>query len=132
MSESDESVVALSPGVAAVALFGVLAAVVVGAAGGFPEPNGFPADASIVHNLGYALFDINLGDIPAEGFLAAFLIIAIALDVALDSAVYLAKRETDGTIISALTTGGSEVVDSDVVGSSDGDAADDADRGGDA
>ncbi|TQQ80863.1 hypothetical protein EGH24_06805 [Halonotius terrestris] len=123
MSEADDdSVVAISPGIAAVALFGVLAAAIAGAAGGFPEPAGFPAEASIVHNIGYALFDIELGDVPAEGFLAAFLIIAIALDVALDSAVYLAKRETDGTIISALTDGGRDIVDGEVAGAADDDS----------
>jgi NADH-quinone oxidoreductase subunit J len=77
------------------------------------EGVGFPADASVVHNLGYALF--NLGEygvatIPSEGFLAAFLIAAVALDVAVDGAVYLAKREKDGSIVAAvgeaLTDGG--------------------------
>jgi len=105
-----------APGLAAVALFGVLAAVILGSAGGFADPAGFPAGESIVHNIGYALFDIGLGEIPVEGFLAAFLIIAIALDVALDSAVYLAKREDEGTIVSALTDGGRDIVDGPVSG----------------
>ena len=107
------------PGIAAVALFGVLAAVILGSAGGFADPAGFPAGESIVHNIGYALFDIDLGGVPTEGFLAAFLIIAVALDVALDSAVYLAKREDEGTIISALTDGGQDIVDGDVAGTTD-------------
>lgn len=93
-------------GLAAVGLFAVLAAVILGAAGSFPQPAGFPADASVIHNIGYALFDIDLGQIASEGFLAAFLIIALTLDVALDSAIYLAKREDDGAIVSALTDGG--------------------------
>jgi len=103
------------PGLAALALFGVLAAVILSSAGGFGEPAGFPADESIVHNIGYALFDIELGEIASEGFLAAFLIIALALDVALDSAVYLAKQEEDGSVVSALTDGGR-----DILGDSDG------------
>nr|WP_231741290.1 hypothetical protein [Halorubrum sp. CBA1125] len=69
------------------------------------EAAGFPADASVVHNLGYALFDLGeygVATIPSEGFLAAFLIVAVALDVAVDGAVYLAKREEDGSIIAAV------------------------------
>jgi len=112
------------PGIAAVALFGVLAAVILGSAGGFADPAGFPAGESIVHNIGYALFDIGLGEIPTEGFLAAFLIIALALDVALDSAVYLAKQEDEGTIVSALTDGGQEIVDGEVAGTDDSEGGD--------
>jgi NADH-quinone oxidoreductase subunit J len=97
------------PGLAAVALFGVLAAVILSAANGFADPVGYPAGEPIVHNIGYALFDIDLGEIASEGFLAAFLIIALALDVALDSAIYLAKQEDEGTIISALTDGGQDI-----------------------
>ena len=117
------------PGLAAIALFGVLAAVVLGSASGFSDPAvGFPAGESIVHNIGYALFDIDLGGISSEGFLAAFLIIAIALDVALDSAVYLAKQEDEGRIISALTDGGRDIVDGEVAGTTE---TDETDRGGD-
>jgi len=66
---------------------------------------GFPADASVVHNIGYALFNLGeyeIATIPSEGFLAAFLIAAVALDVAVDGAVYLAKREEGGSIIAAV------------------------------
>jgi len=69
------------------------------------EGAGFPADASVVHNIGYALFNLGAYDIatiPSEGFLAAFLIAAVALDVAVDGAVYLAKREEGGSIIAAV------------------------------
>jgi len=114
-----------SAALAVTALFAVLTTVVVGAAGSFPDPTGFPADASIVHNIGYALFDIGLGEIPAEGFLAAFLIIALALDVALDAAIYLAKREDEGSIVSALTDGGRDIVAGDVA------EREPADEGGD-
>jgi len=114
-----------SAALAVTALFAVLATVGLGAAGSFPEPTGFPADASIVHNIGYALFDIGLGEIPAEGFLATFLIIALALDVALDAAIYLAKREDEGSIVSALTDGGRDIVAGDVA------EREPADEGGD-
>jgi len=136
MTDDEPGSSSLRPGLAAVALFGVLAAVVLGSASGFGDPVQFPAGESIVHNIGYALFDIDLGGIPTEGFLAAFLIIAIALDVALDSAVYLAKREDDGTIISALTDGGREIVDGDVAGAADREVTgstetDETEQGGD-
>ena len=114
-----------SAALAVTALFAVLATVALRAAGSFPDPTGFPAGESIVHNIGYALFDIGLGEIPAEGFLAAFLIIALALDVALDAAIYLAKREDEGSIVSALTDGGREIVAGDVA------ERDPADEGGD-
>jgi len=107
------------PGVAAVALFGVLVAVILSSASGFGDPTGFPADESVVHNIGYALFDIELGEIASEGFLAAFLIIALALDVALDSAVYLAKQEDEGSVVSALTDGGRDIASTDSPGSVD-------------
>ena len=125
----DEPSSSRAPGLAALALFGVLAAVVLGSTSGFGDPAGFPAGELIIHNIGYALFDIDLGGIPTEGFLAAFLIIAIALDVALDSAVYLAKQEDEGTIVSALTDGGREIVDGEVAGSAE---TDEPDHGGDA
>ena len=84
----------LLPGLAAVALFVVMTVVFVTAP--FGPAAGFPEGESIVMNLGYALFDLELGGIPAEGFLAAFLIIAVGLDVAIDSAIFLAKREEGG------------------------------------
>ncbi|GAB7010567.1 hypothetical protein [Halorubrum trueperi] len=84
-------------------LFGVMALTALSAE--FGSASGFPADASIVHNVGYALFNLGeyeIATIPAEGFLAAFLIAAVALDVAVDGAVYLAKREKDGSIVAAV------------------------------
>ena len=127
MTDDEPGSSSRKPGLAAVALFGVLAAVVLGSASGFGAAKGF-GDVSIVHNIGYALFDIDLGGIPTEGFLAAFLIIAIALDVALDSAVYLAKQEDEGTIVSALTDGGRDIVDGEVAATAE---TDETDRGGD-
>ena len=97
------------PAIAATALFAVMAATVVSAT--FEEAAGFPADESVVHNLGYALFNLSeVAAIPSEGFLAAFLIVAVALDVAVDGALYLARREDDGSVTAAigdaLTDGG--------------------------
>jgi len=87
----------------------VLAATALSA--GFGDATGFPADASVVHNVGYALFNLKeVASIPSEGFLAAFLIVAVALDVAVDGAIYLARREDDGSVVAAigeaLTDGG--------------------------
>lgn len=81
----------LLPGLAAVALFLVLAAVALTSS--FEDPAGFAEGANITANLGYALFNIPAGDVPSEGFLAAFLIVAIVLDAALDGAVMLARRD---------------------------------------
>ncbi|WP_435162067.1 hypothetical protein [Halorubrum sp. SY-15] len=99
----------LLPAVAVAGLFAVLAATTLSA--GFGDAAGFPADASVVHNVGYALFNLDeAASIPSEGFLAAFLIVAVALDVAVDGAIYLARREDDGSVVAAigeaLTDGG--------------------------
>ncbi|TKX74534.1 hypothetical protein EXE46_08320 [Halorubrum sp. GN11_10-6_MGM] len=104
MSNDESRGSRIAPAIAVGALFAVLAATVNAATFGFGEV-GFPADASVVHNIGYALFDLGAYDVatvPAEGFLAAFLIAAVALDVAVDGAVYLAKREEGDSIVSAL------------------------------
>ncbi|WP_317987387.1 proton-conducting membrane transporter [Haloprofundus halobius] len=95
----------LLPGLAALGLFVLMAVVFLQAEFGTPE--GFPADVSIVASIGYAMFDISANQleeqiVSAEGFLAAFLIMAIALDVAIDGAVYLAKREEAGEVVTAL------------------------------
>jgi len=79
------------PGIAALGLFVVLTVVFLRA--GFPEPAGFP-DASITAGIGYAMFDLLDQTVHAsEEFLVAFVLIAVALDAALDAAVMLAKRE---------------------------------------
>jgi NADH-quinone oxidoreductase subunit J len=83
----------LVPGLAAVGLFVVMAAVFVTSA--FPEPQGF-GDVNITASIGYAMFNLDFGQVPGESFLVAFLIMAVALDVALDGAVHLAKREDEG------------------------------------
>ncbi|MGZ0745596.1 MULTISPECIES: hypothetical protein [unclassified Haloparvum] len=96
----------LVPGLAALLLFGVMSAVFVGADFGTPtgfELSGEAAD-TITHNIGYALLDLEVGSLAAatEGFLAAFIIVALTLDVAVDGALYLAKREEGGSVISAV------------------------------
>jgi NADH-quinone oxidoreductase subunit J len=97
----------LVPGLAAVALFAVMAGVFLTAQ--FPEPQGFPADANITASIGYAMFNLDFGNVPSESFLIAFLIIAIALDAALDGSLILARRERDGKNVSLLADGGREL-----------------------
>ncbi len=92
----------LVAGLAAVALFVVLAVVFMGVS--FPAPVGFGENAAITKSLGAAMFDIAPGQlmddgqtaVPGEGFLVAFLVIGVLLDAALDGAVMLAKREEKG------------------------------------
>ncbi len=83
----------LLPGIIAVALFGVLAVIVLGTP--FGSPAGFPDDVSIVEHIGYALFNIDLGDadLRGESFLVAFLVIALVLDAALEGSIMLAERD---------------------------------------
>jgi len=96
---------------------------------GFARPAGF-TEGEITRSIGFAMFDM-LELIPdahgeTEGFLVAFIVIAVVLDAALDGAVMLARREEDDSVITALAdgdrvlAGGSE--------SSDGTQADDGER----
>ncbi|MEZ3116546.1 hypothetical protein RYH80_11565 [Halobaculum sp. MBLA0147] len=96
----------LVPGLAAVALFAVLAVVVLGS--DFGAASGFPTDVSITASIGYAMFNLEQGAVDSEGFLVAFMLVALVLDTALDGAVMLAKREGegDGGTLTALTDGG--------------------------
>ena len=88
----------LLPGVVAVALFGVLAAVIVGTP--FGSPIGFPEGESIVEHIGFALFNIELGDaeLRGEGFLVAFLVIALVLDAALEGSLMLSERDDESDV----------------------------------
>lgn len=95
----------LLPGLVAVALFGVLAFVTLRAE--FDEPAGFPGDASVTADIGFALINAPT-TIEAEGFLVAFILIAFVLDAALDGAVYLAGREDGGQLLGALRGGDEE------------------------
>ncbi|AHG03439.1 NADH dehydrogenase [Halobacterium sp. DL1] len=86
------------PGIVAVALFAVMAAVFVGT--NFDVATGFAADANITATIGYALMgllDVS-GEtaVESEGFLAAFEIIDVVLVAALVGSVMLADRELLG------------------------------------
>jgi NADH-quinone oxidoreductase subunit J len=120
----------LLPGLAAVALFVVIALAVLRAS--FGDPQGFPSDGSITASIGYAMFNLDMGAVPGEGFLVAFIVIAIALDAALDGSLMLAKREEEGSPVALLADGGRRVrerlTDDD---GSETDARDDARDGGD-
>jgi NADH-quinone oxidoreductase subunit J len=84
----------LLPGLAAVALFLVMAAAFLTAS--FGASAGFPG-GSITASIGYAMFDLlELAPVGSEGFLITFLIIALVLDAALEAAVMLARREEEG------------------------------------
>jgi NADH-quinone oxidoreductase subunit J len=89
-------------GLASVALLVVMGAVFFAA--DFGAPAGFTEGESITEGIGYALFDLTAqSGIPTEGFLFAFLTIAVVLDAALDGAIMLARREEDAE---ALPDGG--------------------------
>lgn len=75
----------LLPGIAAVGTFVVIAGTVLTAE--FGQAAGFPGN--ITETIGLAL--VNLG--PADGYLVALILIGLALDAALDGAIYLARRE---------------------------------------
>jgi NADH-quinone oxidoreductase subunit J len=115
----------LVPGVAALALFVVMAGAFLTAE--FPAPQGFPSDANITASIGYAMFDLDFGSVPSESFLIAFLIIALALDTAIDGAIILARRESDGETVSLLADGGHELKRA-LLGDPDTESADDDDR----
>jgi NADH-quinone oxidoreductase subunit J len=115
----------LLPGLAAAALFAVMAAVVVGAP--FGEPEGF-GGASVVAGIGNAMFGRS-GDVPGENLLVAFEVIDLVLVGAIVGAVMLARRETDGATVALLTDGGRELRRTlGTAGGADGD--DDTDDGG--
>jgi NADH-quinone oxidoreductase subunit J len=90
----------LLPGLVAVALFVVFAAVFLTSS--FGAPVGFPGDSSVTAAIGYALFNLNGGAYPSEGFLVAFEVIDLALVAALTASIMLAKTEEEGRIAGAL------------------------------
>ena len=92
-------------GLLALVLFAVLAAVFLTAELGSAQ--GFPGEGSITASIGYAMFNLEGGAFPAEGFLVAFIVIAVVLDAALDAAVMLAKRGEEGEGFLPLRTDGS-------------------------
>lgn len=96
------------PGVAALALFVVLATVFVGAPFGGPADS-FDGEAGVTASIGYSMFNIDAPDaIPSEGFLVSFILIAVVLDAALDGAVMLASREEEGELTNALRSDAAE------------------------
>ncbi|MFP8953024.1 hypothetical protein ACLI4Z_08650 [Natrialbaceae archaeon A-arb3/5] len=100
----------LVPGLLAVALFGLMAAIVLNTSFGSMADGGFEVE-SITAAIGYAMFDLGplqeeAGVTGTEPFLAAFLLIAITLDAALDASLVLAKREEEGEQVTALASQG--------------------------
>lgn len=79
------------PGLAAFALFVVMATVFVTAE--FGTPVGFSGSGSIVAAIGNALIGITTEGLVPEGFLVALIVIAVVLDAALDGAIMLARRD---------------------------------------
>jgi NADH-quinone oxidoreductase subunit J len=124
----------LLPGLAAVVLFVVMAVAILRAS--FGDPQGFGPDAQITASIGYAMFNLDMGSVPGEGMIVAFIVIAVALDAALDGAILLAKREKDGSAVALLADGGRQVRDrlrgdADVTTDTDREAEANADDGGD-
>lgn len=101
----------LVPGLLAVGLFGMMALITLNTTF---EPMtatagaGFPDDVSITAELGYSLFGFDsLQQVDGtEPFLAAVLLVAVALDAALDASLVLAKREEGSEPVSALSSTG--------------------------
>ncbi|WP_424008418.1 NADH-quinone oxidoreductase subunit J [Haloferax denitrificans] len=98
----------LVPGLAAVALFVVMAVVFLGAS--FPDPQGFAEGANITASIGYSMFNLGFGSVDGESMLVAFEIIDLVLVAALVGSVLLARREdTAGQMRTILTDGGREL-----------------------
>lgn len=93
-------------GLAAVALFVVIAAATLAAQ--FGEPTGFPSDVNITAGIGYAMFNLAGGPVPSEGFLVPFEIIDVVLVAALVAAIMLARREVGEQLVGALRSDGGD------------------------
>ena len=99
---------ALLPGILAVALFAIIALVVINTP--FNGMEGFPEGISVTSEIGYAMLDLTPlqsteGSMGAtEPFLISFFLAAIVLDAALDASIVLAKREEGGESVSAYAT----------------------------
>ncbi|WP_254830589.1 NADH-quinone oxidoreductase subunit J [Haloglomus salinum] len=89
-------------GLLSLVLFAVLSAVFLTAE--FGGAAGFPGDGSITAAIGYAMFNLDAGAFPSEGFLVTFEIIDLVLVAALAAAVMLARRE--GGSLPLRTDGG--------------------------
>ncbi|KAB1188953.1 MULTISPECIES: NADH-quinone oxidoreductase subunit J [Haloferax] len=98
----------LVPGLAAVALFVVMAVVFLGAS--FPNPQGFAEGANLTASIGYTMFNLGFGSVEGESMLVAFEIIDLVLVAALVGAVLLARREGEsGEMRTILADGGQEL-----------------------
>ncbi|MFC7235972.1 NADH-quinone oxidoreductase subunit J [Halosegnis marinus] len=93
-------------GLVAFVLFGVLAAVFLTADFGAAET--FAGAEGITAAIGYAMFNLDAGSVPSEGFLVAFEIIDVVLLAALAAAVMLARRESESGGFLPLTDGGED------------------------
>jgi NADH-quinone oxidoreductase subunit J len=107
-------------GIGAVLLFAVMAYVFVTAQLG--RPAGF-GEGSITAGIGYAMFDmVDQAAFATESFLVAFEIIDVVLVAALVGAVMLARREEDGSVVTAITDGGRLLGGEDAAEAADTDA----------
>ncbi|RQG87103.1 hypothetical protein EA462_15865 [Natrarchaeobius halalkaliphilus] len=99
---------ALAPGILAVILFAMMGAIALNTQ--FGQMSGYPEGISITSEIGYAMFDLSPlqsteeAMANTESFLAAFLLIAVALDAALDASLVLAKREEGDGPVAPLST----------------------------
>ncbi|MFC6723924.1 proton-conducting membrane transporter [Halobium palmae] len=120
----------LVQGLAAVALFAVLAIVFVTAS--FPEPQGFADGTNVVASIGYSMFNLDGGDGTAtgEGMLAAFEIIDFVLVGALVGGVMLARRESSGRTVTGLMTDGGTASDSGSTSDSNSNSTSDSNEEG--
>ena len=74
-------------------MFGVLAAVFLTA--DFGSHATFEGATGITASIGYAMFNLDAGSLPSEGFLISFEIIDVVLLGALAAAVMLGKRDDE-------------------------------------
>jgi NADH-quinone oxidoreductase subunit J len=105
------------PGLAAAALFVVMATVFMRAELPADLLDSVGFDGSVMSSIGYALFDLtgtmegNVdGVVASDGFLAAFEIIDLVLVAALVGAIMLARREEGGSLRTAIADGGRQLV----------------------
>jgi NADH-quinone oxidoreductase subunit J len=101
----------LLPALAAVGLFGLMAALVLTSS--FGPSQGFPADANVVASVGRAMFGVPNADVAGENFLVAFETIDFVLVAALAGAVLLARRDEGGAAVTLLSDGGRRLLGRD-------------------
>jgi len=130
-----KSDISYTKGLAALALFAVMAAVLAGAP--FGAPQGFPDGANLTASIGYAMFNVGVDQITgatlvaSEGFLVAFEIIDVVLVAALAGAILLARRETGDESITAVVADGGRELERTLRGDDRSEDESPADDGGD-